>query len=189
MKPKGTLYIIAGASGTGKTSLANMLSQTIRDIKVSVSHTTRSLRNNEKDGAHYFFVTKEEFELLVNQDTFLEHAQVFGYYYGTSRLFVEKQLSAGIDVILDIDWQGAKQVRSQIECTSIFLLPPSFAELKVRLERRKREGVDIIEQRLALARFEISHYKEFDYVIINDKFEDALADLQAIVRSKRLLQS
>jgi len=186
MNPKGTLYIIAAASGTGKTSLTNALSQTLENIKISVSHTTRPIRINEIANQHYFFVTFEEFEKLIKQQAFLEYAHVFGHYYGTSRQAIEERLNAGFDVILDIDWQGARQVREQIECTTIFLLPPSYPELRLRLEKRKREDSKLIEERLAAASSEISHYKEFDYVIINDKFENALLDLQIIVRSQRL---
>ncbi|MBU0744068.1 MAG: guanylate kinase, partial [Gammaproteobacteria bacterium] len=151
MKSKGTLYIIAAASGTGKTSLADALSQTVENIEISISHTTRPVRVNEKSSKQYFFVMPKEFEVLIQQRAFLEYAQVFGHYYGTSRQFVEEKLNAGIDVILDIDWQGARQVRKQIECTSIFLLPPSVAELRQRLEKRKREDSQVIEQRLAAA--------------------------------------
>jgi len=186
MSTKGTLYIIAAASGTGKTSLAEALSQSLDNIAVSISHTTRPIRANEKDQQHYFFVTIEEFASLIKQQAFLEHASVFGNYYGTSRQAVEEKLNLGIDVILDIDWQGARQVREKIECITIFLLPPSYTELRLRLEKRKREHSRLIEERLSAASSEISHYKEFDYVIINDKFENALLDLQAIVRSQRL---
>ena len=186
MKPKGILYIVAAASGTGKTSLAEALTKTVDNIKISISHTTRQIRANERTGQNYFFVTPEEFESLIEKNAFLEYAQVFDHYYGTSRKWVEEQLNMGIDVVLDIDWQGARLVREQIQCVSIFLLPPSSAELRLRLERRKREDSQIIEQRLATASSEIAHYKEFDYVVINDKFENALADLQTIVQSQRL---
>ncbi|HBS52113.1 MAG TPA: guanylate kinase [Coxiellaceae bacterium] len=186
MKPKGILYIVAAASGTGKTSLAEALTKTVDNIKISISHTTRQIRANERTGQNYFFVTPEEFESLIEKNAFLEYAQVFDHYYGTSRKWVEEQLNMGIDVVLDIDWQGARLVREQIQCVSIFLLPPSSAELRLRLERRKRDDSQIIEQRLATASSEIAHYKEFDYVVINDKFENALADLQTIVQSQRL---
>ena|SRR3989304_7665799 len=186
MKPKGILYIVAAASGAGKTSLAEALTKTVDNIKISISHTTRQIRANERTGQNYFFVTPEEFESLIEKNAFLEYAQVFDHYYGTSRKWVEEQLNMGIDVVLDIDWQGARLVREQIQCVSIFLLPPSSAELRLRLERRKREDSQIIEQRLATASSEIAHYKEFDYVVINDKFENALADLQTIVQSQRL---
>lgn len=183
----GTLYIIAAASGTGKSSLADALANTMENIRISVSHTTRPRKANEQDNQHYFFIEPSEFELLIKQKAFLEYAKVFDHYYGTTRKFVADQLGKGIDVILDIDWQGAREVRKQIDCVSIFLLPPSKDELKKRLERRNRDDAATIIKRLATANSEISHYKEFDYVIINDKFEDALSDLQAIVRSNRLL--
>jgi guanylate kinase len=186
MTPKGTLYIIAAASGTGKTSLAKELLEVGRNIKISISHTTRQIRVGEEEGQDYFFVGTAEFESLIKQKEFLEYAKVFGGYYGTSRKWVEEQLNSGMDVLLDIDWQGAQQVRKQMECTSIFLLPPSRVELRLRLEKRKRENTRIIEDRLAAASSEIAHCKEFDYIIINDKFENALEDLRAIVHSKRL---
>ncbi|CAL7961786.1 guanylate kinase [Gammaproteobacteria bacterium] len=186
MDPKGTLYIIAAASGTGKTSLAKALATTVENIKISISYTTRSIRAGEVTNQNYFFVDVATFESLIKQKEFLEHAQVFGQYYGTSRQWVETQLNAGIDIILDIDWQGAKQVREQINCVSVFLLPPSRAELRLRLEKRKREDAKIIEDRLAAASSEIAHCKEFDYIVINDKFEDALEALKAIINSKRL---
>jgi guanylate kinase len=189
MNPKGTkgkLYIIAAASGTGKTSLAEALSQTLENIKISISHTTRSIRANERANQHYFFVTNTEFEKLIAKQAFLEYARIFSYYYGTSRQAVEENLNAGFDVILDIDWQGARQVRDRIECTTIFLLPPSYVELRLRLEKRKRENSGLIEERLSVANSEISHYKEFDYIVINDKFENALLDLRSIVHSNRL---
>ena len=181
------LYIIAAASGTGKTSLTLALAQTMSSIKISISHTTRSIRVGETPDKHYFFVSEYEFLELVRQGVFFEHAKVFGHYYGTSRHIVEKELCQGNDVILDIDWQGARQIKKQIECRSIFLLPPSYNELKLRLEKRKRDDLQIIEERLQIARSEVSHLKEFDYIVINDKFEDALLNLQSIVRTERLL--
>lgn len=186
MKPKGTLYIVAAASGTGKTSLTEALAKTVENVKISVSHTTRPIRANEEQDKNYFFVDHSHFEALIGQQMFLEYARVFDHYYGTSKRWVEEQLNSGSDVILDIDWQGARQVREQIECISIFLLPPSSSELRLRLERRNRESAQIIEQRLAAASSEIAHYNEFDYIIINDKFESALVDLQTIVYSQRL---
>ena len=184
--PKGTPYIIAAASGTGKTSLAKALTTTIENIKNSISHTTRPIRIGEQANQDYFFVDMPTFENLIKQNEFLEHAKVFGHYYGTSHQWVEEQLNAGIDVILDIDWQGARQIRKQKDCVSIFLLPPSRAELRLRLEKRKREDAKIIEDRFIAASSEIAHYKEFDYIVINDKFEKALEDLKAIIYSKRL---
>ena len=186
MKPKGTIYIIAAASGAGKTSLAEALVKTTDNIEFSVSHTTRKIRPGEQDGKHYHFVEKEEFESLIEEGVFLEHANVFGHYYGTSLKIIDEKVNKGIDVLLDIDWQGAQQVRQRVESTGIFLLPPSARELRIRLEKRNSDALDVIETRLAKAGSEISHYKEFDIVIINDKFEDALLDLQAVVRSQRL---
>lgn len=186
MNTKGTLYIIAAASGTGKTSLAKALSTTVENVKNSISYTTRSIRIGEVKDQNYFFTDIATFESLIKQKEFLEHAKVFNHYYGTPRQWVEAQLNAGIDVILDIDWQGAQQVRKQMSCISIFLLPPSRAELRLRLEKRKREDAKIIEDRLATASSEIAHCKEFDYIVINDKFETALEDLKAIIYSKRL---
>lgn len=186
MRSKGTLYIIAAASGTGKTSLAKALATTIENIKTSISHTTRPIRAGEKPQQDYFFVDVATFESLIKQKELLEYAKVFQHYYGTSRQWVEKQLHAGSDVILDIDWQGAKQIRQQMECISIFLLPPSRNELRLRLEKRKREDAKIIADRLATASSEITHYKEFDYIVINDKFAKALDDLKMIIFSKRL---
>ena len=183
---KGTLYIIAAASGTGKTSLAKALSTTMENVKNSISYTTRPIRTGETKDQDYFFVDEATFESLIEQKEFLEYAKVFNHYYGTSRQWVEEQLNAGIDVILDIDWQGAQQIRKQTSCTSIFLLPPSRTELRLRLERRKREDAKIIEDRMAAASSEISHCKEFDYIVINDKFEIALEDLKSIINSKRL---
>jgi guanylate kinase len=186
MNPKGTLYIIAAASGTGKTSLTKALATTVESMKISISHTTRSIRTGEIASQDYFFVDMTTFESLIKRKEFLEYAQVFGHYYGTSRQWVETQLNAGIDVVLDIDWQGAQQIRKQINCISIFLLPPSRAELRLRLEKRKREDAKIIEDRMAAASSEIAHCKEFDYIVINDKFATALEDLKAIIYSKRL---
>lgn len=186
MQKKGTLYIVTAASGAGKTSLAKALMQTMREVEISISHTTRPIRSGEKADQHYFFITPREFTSQIAAGAFLEYAQVFGHYYGTSRHLVEERLALGKDVILAIDWQGARQVRSQMDCVSIFLLPPSMAELRIRLEKREREEAEVIEQRLAVAHSEMLHYKEFDYIVINDKFEDALLDLQAIVHSQRL---
>lgn len=186
MNPKGTLYIVAAASGTGKTSLTKALATTEENIKISISHTTRSIRTGEIANQDYFFVDTTTFESLIKQKEFLEYAQVFGYYYGTSRQWVETQLNTGTDIILDIDWQGAQQIRKQISCISIFLLPPSRKELRLRLEKRKREDAKVIEDRMAAASSEIAHCKEFDYIVINDKFATALEDLKAIIHSKRL---
>jgi guanylate kinase len=183
---KGTLYIIAAASGTGKTSLTKVLAEEIENTKISISHTTRPIRVGEEADKNYFFVDTKTFKKLIKQKEFLEYAQVFAHYYGTSRKWVEKQLNDGFDVFLNIDWQGAKQIRKKLKCVCIFLLPPSKAELRLRLEKRNRENAKVIEDRLAGASKEIAHCKEFDYLVINDNFEAAFEDLKAIVLSKRL---
>src|SRR5262249_47425490 len=144
-------------------------------------------RQTEINGVHYFFVSKQQFLKMIANNEFIEHAEVFGHYYGTSRDWVEKTLQQGTDVVLEIDWQGAAQIREQFpESTSIFILPPSMEILKKRLLNRRQDSMDIIEQRLAAASEEISHYHEFDYLVINKEFECALLDLQAIIRAKRL---
>jgi guanylate kinase len=183
----GKIYIISAASGTGKTSLAKALVNAMPNMKISISHTTRPLRNGEKADESYFFVSVAEFEKMIKQGAFLEHANVFGDYYGTSHAWVEAQVKDGFDVILDIDWQGAAQIREQLTCVTIFLLPPSKAELRRRLELRRRDDANVIEKRLAVAGSEILRHNEFDYIVINDTFETALDDLKAIVRSQRLL--
>ncbi|MCL5260984.1 MAG: guanylate kinase [Gammaproteobacteria bacterium] len=184
--PKGNLIIIAAASGTGKTTLARALVSELNNIKISVSHTTRPIRAKEIADQHYFFVSQETFDGMIKQNAFIEHAEVFGYCYGTSKQWLEEQLVAGFDVILDIDWQGAAAIRKLMPCFSIFLLPPSKKELRLRLERRKREAADIIEARLKAASSEIAHYHEFDYLVINDKFDQAINDLKNIVLAERL---
>ena len=189
MKTIGTLYIIAAASGTGKTSLAKALEQSLSNIKISISHTTRPIRVQEITDQSYFFIDDAAFERMIAEHAFLEHARVFGAYYGTSRAFVDEQLNQGMDVILDIDWQGATQVKKlYLQSESIFLLPPSKEELRRRLNQRKRDDAAIIENRLNLASSEISHAHEFDYIVINDNFDLALKDLQTIVLANRLRQ-
>lgn len=187
MKNIGTLYIIAAASGTGKTSLAKALEQSLANIKISISHTTRPMRVQETANQSYFFIDDPAFERMIAERAFLEYAKVFGYYYGTSRAFVDEQLNQGRDVILDIDWQGAAQIKKLYpQSESIFLLPPSKEELRRRLNKRKRDDVETIENRLNLASSEISHAHEFDYIVINDNFDLALKDLQTIVLANRL---
>lgn len=167
----GTLYVIAAPSGAGKTSLVKALINTLPDVKVSVSYTTRQKRPQEKEGVDYHFVDETEFETMIANGTFLEHAKVFGYYYGTSRHWVEKHLQAGEDVILEIDWQGAYQIRQQFaQSISIFILPPSFDLLRERLLYRNQDNPEVIERRLAAAVSEMKHYQEFDYLIINAAF-------------------
>ena len=184
---KGTLYIIAAPSGAGKTSLVTELVKTTRYITVSVSHTTRDKREGEVDGQHYNFVSIDTFQHMIGKGTFLEHAEVFGNFYGTSQAWVEEQLKKGIDVILEIDWQGGQQVRRLMpDAIGIFILPPSQAELHKRLTGRGQDEEKVIAHRMAKAVSEMSHYNEFEYIIINDDFEEALFDLKAVIRSQRL---
>ncbi|MGF1868581.1 guanylate kinase [Photobacterium indicum] len=188
---KGTLYIVSAPSGAGKSSLINALLETnpTYDMKVSVSHTTRGMRPGEENGVHYNFISVEEFTELTEQESFLEHAEVFGNYYGTSRPWIEEQLNKGIDVFLDIDWQGARQIRVQMPAAkSLFILPPSKEELERRLNARGQDSEAIIARRMQEARSEISHYNEYDYVIVNDDFDAALMDFKAIIRAERLKQ-
>ncbi|MDD7545555.1 guanylate kinase [Actinobacillus porcinus] len=187
---QGNLYILSAPSGAGKSSLIAALLEkdTAKKMMVSVSHTTRQPRPGEENGVHYHFVDVAEFELLIEQGAFLEYAKVFGgNYYGTSLPAIEKNLAAGIDVFLDIDWQGAQQIREKVPSVkSIFILPPSLAELERRLIGRGQDSSDVIAERMSKAMDEISHYNEYDYVIVNDNFEQALADLQSILRAEKL---
>lgn len=190
----GNLFILAAPSGAGKSSLIKALLEKHQhtnlhntEMQVSVSHTTRAPRPGEVDGVHYHFVSVEEFKALIAQDAFFEWAEVFGNYYGTSRITIEKTLSQGIDVFLDIDWQGARQVKAQIPDTAtIFVAPPSKDELRRRLTARAQDSEDVIDARMEKAVAEISHYHEFDYIVVNDDFDAALAELDAIVIARRL---
>ncbi|HRX70641.1 MAG: guanylate kinase [Candidatus Competibacteraceae bacterium] len=188
----GTLYIVAAPSGAGKTSLVKSLIETTPGVAVSISHTTRPPRPGECEGEHYHFVTPAAFEAMIAQGAFLEHAQVFGNRYGTSRAAVQIQRQAGLDVILEIDWQGARQVRERMpDSPSIFILPPSRETLRQRLTGRGQDQVEVIERRMAAALDELSHYTEFDYLVINDDFATALDALRAILiahRQHRILQ-
>ena len=185
----GTLYIVAAPSGAGKTSLVKRLIETTSGVAVSISHTTRTPRPGERDGEHYHFVTPTAFEAMITQGAFLEYAQVFGNYYGTSRTAVQTQREAGLDVILEIDWQGARQVREQLsDSLGIFILPPSREALRQRLTSRGKDSSAVIEQRMAAALDELSHYAEFDYLVINDDFATALEALRAILIAYRQRQ-
>lgn len=182
----GTLFIIAAASGTGKTSLVKALVADADRLGVSVSHTTRPARPGEVDGVNYHFTSREQFLAEVAAGQFLEHAEVFGNLYGTSRTWVEQQLANDHDVILEIDWQGAQIVRALMpQALSIFILPPSLKALAERLNGRGTDTNEVIAHRLSEAIADITHYREFDYLVINDDFATALADLQAIVRAAR----
>ncbi len=183
----GNLFIITAASGAGKTSLVNALLAKDVHLKKSVSHTTRAPRVGEKNGVDYHFVTEPQFLEILNTGGFLESADVHGAKYGTSQSGVDTALQAGIDVILEIDWQGATQVRNIYpQATNIFILPPSIETLAERLNNRGQDSVDVIAMRLNAARDEMRHLVEFDYVTINDNFDEALQDLAAIIRTQRL---
>lgn len=183
----GTLYTVSAPSGAGKTSLVNALVQRCEGLRVSVSHTTRAQRPGEVDGVNYHFVDTARFEAMLGEKAFLEHARVFGNLYGTSRPWVEQQLAGGIDVILEIDWQGALQVKELLPATcGIFILPPSRQTLEERLTGRGQDDPEVIAGRMAQAVEEMSHHVQADYLVVNDVFEDALADLEAIVRAQRL---
>jgi guanylate kinase len=180
------LYVISAPSGGGKTSLVNALLERDKHVALSVSHTTRSPRPGEMDGVHYYFVDDAAFEELASQGAFLEHARVFDHRYGTGREAVERQLADGYDVLLDIDWQGARQIRDTFSAArTIFILPPSLDVLRKRLIGRGQDSEAVIDRRMEAARAEISHAVEFDFLIINDEFEAALSDLHAIIREGR----
>ncbi len=187
MTHRGTLFTVSAPSGAGKTSLLAELVNRLPDIRVSVSHTTRAMRPGERNGIDYHFVTEPEFIAMLERVEFLEHARVFGNLYGTSQHWVEEQLNSGTDVVLEIDWQGAIQVRRLLpDCVRVFILPPSIDTLMTRLTSRRQDQPEVIQQRLAQAREEISHYVEADYLIVNDQFDTALDELLAVVKSQRL---
>ena len=182
----GTLYIISAPSGAGKTSLVKAMLGELEGARVSVSHTTRAMRPGEENGVDYHFVDKPEFEAMAARGDFLEHAQVFDNYYGTSKASVEAQLAGGVDVILEIDWQGARQVRDwRSGSVSIFVLPPSREALEERLRGRGTDSDAIIQRRMRDAVSEMSHFHEYDYLVINDRFEVALVELKAILLAQR----
>lgn len=183
---KGTLFIISAPSGAGKTSLVAEILAQVDNIQASISHTTRACRPGEQDGINYHFVTQQQFVSMIEDNAFLEHAEVFGNFYGTSQDWVEKTLSQGSDVILEIDWQGAEQIRSKFaDSRSIFILPPSKQALQERLNGRGQDNAEVIEKRIAAATEEMSHYVEADYLVINDDFSTALSQLKAIIRAQR----
>lgn len=182
----GTLYIISAASGTGKTSLVNALVKSFKNMQVSVSYTTRPKRSREVDGRDYHFVTQRQFDKMVDNQEFLEHAIVFGKHYGTSKIETQKKLDEGIDVVLEIDWQGAQEVRRHmVKTVSIFILPPSKQELERRIVGRNQDEQAVIKQRLKAASNEIKHYNEYDYLVVNDNFDEAKEELRAIILATR----
>jgi len=183
----GHFFVIAAPSGTGKTSLVHALINNINDLQISISHTTRPPRPGDIHGKDYYFVTPVEFDAMVKNQSFLEYATIYHHYYGTSKEWVMSQLGAGIDVLLEIDWQGAQQIRCLFpQAISIFILPPSLDTLRQRLQNRRQDNAEVIALRMEGAKQEIAHYPEFDYLVINDQFEQALADLQHIVLAERL---
>mgnify|MGYP001818373512 FL=1 len=187
MSESGVLFVVSAPSGAGKTSLLRQLVPADDRLVMSVSHATRAMRPGEVDGVHYHFVTVERFEQLVEEGAFLEHAQVFDNYYGTSEAAVRDPLAKGLDVVLEIDWQGARQVRRRFpEAVSLFVAPPSITALRERLSSRGQDSEEIVDRRMADARSELSHYAEYDYLVINDDFGTALAELRAIVTAERL---
>lgn len=184
---KGVLYIVSAPSGAGKTSLVKALLKADPAIRLSVSYTTRAPRPGETDGRDYHFVSRERFQEMLAEDEFLEHAEVYGNFYGTSKGSIERDLDAGRDVLLEIDWQGAEQVKRHFpQSASIFVLPPTFNALRTRLAGRGQDSEEVIERRLAAAAHDVAHAEAFDYIIVNDDFDHALQDLVAITRSIRL---
>ncbi len=187
MALQGHLYIVSAPSGAGKTSLLKSLVGRLKNLQISVSHTTRERRAGEVDGKDYHFTQVELFKSMISENAFLEYAEVFGNYYGTSKIEIEKSLSQGIDVILEIDWQGARQIRDMMpEAISIFVLPPSLEALQQRLTHRGQDDKTIIHRRMLAATEEMRHYDEYQYLIINDVFETALNELNALISSHRL---
>jgi guanylate kinase len=183
VKNRGSLFVIAAPSGAGKTSLVQAVRDRDPSLRVSVSHTTRKQRPTEVPGRDYYFVSVEEFQRLIEAGEFLEHAQVFDNFYGTGRAQVEALRNAGHDVILEIDWQGARQLRAaQADCKTVFILPPSRRELEVRLRNRKTDSNEVIERRLRDSIADMSHYAEFGSVVVNKQFENAVIDLLRILR-------
>ncbi len=186
-KARGNLFVVVAPSGAGKTTLVDALLVREPNIRLSPSWTTRAPRPGETDGVDYTFVTREKFERMIAAGEFLEYADVYGNYYGTSRKWIESELAGDHDVLLEIDWQGAQQLRRLFpHMVGIFVLPPSFDELRKRLKSRGKDSPEAIEKRMASARHEISHVLEFEYIIVNEHFEGALADLVAVVRAARV---
>ena len=187
---RANLYIVSAPSGSGKTTLLQRLLPSFSDLRFSISHTTRQPRTGETDGVDYFFVDRPEFLSMVDRGAFLEWAEYYGQLYGTSHHFVEQQLSDGCDVILDIDVQGARQVKSRIpEAIAVFILPPSFSELERRLRSRRLESDEAIHRRLEIAKGEIPYYRDYDYIVINEVLENSIQLLESIVRSGHAVPS
>ena len=187
MSRRGTLYIVAAPSGAGKSSIVNAVLARDTDIALSISFTSRAARPGERHAQHYHFISADEFKAMIRAGDFFEYAEVHGDWKGTARQSVEPQLDAGKDVLLEIDWQGARQVREKVpDAVSVFILPPSRAALEQRMRNRGQDSEEVIQRRLAAAREEMSHYDEFDYVIVNDVFDEAVAQMHAIFVASRL---
>ncbi|MBF0256815.1 MAG: guanylate kinase [Gammaproteobacteria bacterium] len=183
----GSLIVISAPSGAGKSSLVKALIESTPNVEVAVSHTTRKPRPGEQDGVHYHFVDKERFAQMVAEDAFVEHAQVFDNFYGTAKSSLDGPLSQGRDLILEIDWQGARQICQLFpDCVSLFIAPPGLEALRQRLTARGQDDAEVIERRMRDARAELSHVHEFDYLVINDDFNDALTEIRSLVRALRL---
>lgn len=182
----GTLFVISAPSGTGKTSLVQALVEEVDNIQTSVSCTTRAPRANEIDGQHYIFIEEAKFLRYRAEHRFLESAQVFKHWYGTSKDRVNDRLQSGLDVVLEIDWQGARIVKTILRCVTIFIIPPSRADLKNRLMGRQQDNSEVIDFRMQKANEELSHHQEYDYLVVNDNFNQAVSELVAIVVSQRL---
>jgi guanylate kinase len=189
MTVPGNLFVISAPSGAGKTSLVKAIVESVPAITVSISHTTRDKRPEEIDGINYYFIDETEFQRMIQHAEFLEYATIFHHHYGTSHTWVEETLAKGMDVILEIDWQGFQQIKTKFpDCISIFILPPNLSELSARLFKRNQDKLEVIKERLADARDTITHVSEFDYVVINEDFSRAILDLTAIIETGRLLK-
>ncbi|MFZ0760622.1 MAG: guanylate kinase [Candidatus Sulfotelmatobacter sp.] len=187
---KPLIYIISAPSGSGKSTLVNELLKSVRDLEFSISYTTRAPRGSETNGRQYYFVSRSEFERMIREGEFLEHAEVFGNYYGTARRFLREAEQNGRDLLLDIDVQGAAQIQQKLpDATSIFILPPDRKTLEERLRKRSEDREEVIERRLVTASREIENYDHYNYILVNDRLEDSVEILQAIVRSERWLRA
>ena len=182
-----TVFIISAPSGSGKSTLVNVVRRTVPDLEFSISYTTRTPRGAEEDGCEYFFVSRQQFEDMIRNQEFLEHADVFGNYYGTAKRFLNKAESGNKDLLLDIDVQGAGQIKAKLpEAVSIFIMPPNRAELERRLRERSQDSEPVIQKRLQAAGREIENYRKYDYILVNDRLEDSVSTLEAILLSERL---
>jgi len=184
------IFIISAPSGSGKSTLVNQVRRSVPGLEFSISYTTRKPRGSEQNGCEYFFVTREQFEEMIRDDKFLEHADVFGNYYGTARYFLDKAKKDGKDLLLDIDVQGAEQIKAKLsEAVSIFILPPNRSELEQRLRKRSQDAEEVIQRRLETASREIENYEKYDYILVNDRLDDSVEALKAILLSERLRRS